>query len=99
MFGNSLKSLKLLSLAVSLIIAVGSLAFAENTVKALGNESFGVAISGYDAVAYFTDSKAVKGDDKYSYTWNEAVWHFSSTEHREMFAANPKKYVPHRGGW
>ena len=99
MFVNSLKSFNLSSLAILLIIAFSSLAFAENAVKALGNESFGVAISGYDAVAYFTDSKAIKGNERYSLTWNEAVWHFSSAEHREMFAANPKNYVPHRGGW
>ena len=99
MFENSLKPIKLLSLAVLLMIAFISLAVAENAVKALDKDSFGVAIKGYDAVAYFTDSKAVIGNEDYAYTWNEAVWHFSSAEHRQLFAANPKKYVPHRGGW
>ncbi len=99
MLDNSLKSFKFFSVCVLLMIALSSLAFAENAVKALDKDSFGVAISGYDPVAYFTDSKAVKGNERYSLTWNEAVWHFSSAEHRELFAADPKKYVPHRGGW
>ena len=99
MFENSLKPPKLFILAVLSILAFSSSAYAENALSALDKASFGVAIQGYDAVAYFTENKAVKGNETYSYTWNEAVWNFSSAEHREMFAANPKKYVPHRGGW
>jgi YHS domain-containing protein len=86
-------------LAVLLIFTFNSLVFAENAVKALDKDSFGVAIKGYDSVAYFTEGKAVKGNEKYSFSWNEAVWYFSNAEHRGLFAANPKKYVPHRGGW
>ena len=96
---NSLKPFRLLILVFLLIFALNALVYAENAVKALDKDSFGVAISGYDTVAYFTDSKAVKGSEKYSFSWNEAVWYFSNAEHRELFAANPKKYVPHRGGW
>jgi len=99
MFENSLKPPKLFILAVLLIFAFSSFAYAENALSALDKDSFGVAIQGYDAVAYFTNNKAIKGSEKYSVSWNEAVWHFSSAEHREMFATNPKKYVPHRGGW
>ena len=99
MFENSLKPLNLLISAAILIFALNTLAHAENAVKALEKETFGVAIKGYDPVAYFTDSKAVKGSEKYSYSWNEAVWRFSSAAHRELFAANPKKYAPNRGGW
>lgn len=92
-------SLKLFILAIVLIFVFDSLIYAESAVQALDKDSFGVAIKGYDSVAYFTEGKAVKGSENYSLTWNEAVWYFASTEHRELFAANPKKYVPHRGGW
>lgn len=57
------------------------------------------AIDGYDVVAYFTDSKPVKGDAKYSAKWNDAIWHFASLEHRDLFIANPKKYAPEFGGF
>ena len=99
MFRNSLKPFRLFILAVLLIFAFNSLVYAENAVKALDKDAFGVAIKGYDSVAYFTEGKAVKGSDKYALSWNEAVWYFSSAEHRELFAANPKKYAPNRGGW
>ena len=99
MFDNSLKPFNVFILAVLLIFAFSFPAHADNAVTALDKDSFGVAIRGYDSVAYFTDGKAVKGSEKYSLTWNEAVWFFSNAEHRELFAANPKKYVPHRGGW
>jgi YHS domain-containing protein len=66
-----------------------------------GNETdvLGVAIQGYDPVAYFTEGHPVKGNSNFSYIWNEAEWYFSNAEHRKLFAANPKKYAPNHGGW
>ena len=46
-----------------------------------------VAIEGYDTVAYFTDGKATKGSEDYSYDWLGASWHFANDEHRKLFAA------------
>lgn len=57
------------------------------------------AIKGYDPVAYFTEDRPVKGDDKYSFDWNGATWHFSSQEHLDMFKASPEKYSPQYGGF
>ena len=59
----------------------------------------GVAIMGYDTVAYFTDGKAVKGSEKLSYEWLGTPWHFSSKEHQEMFMSEPVKYAPQYGGY
>ena len=59
----------------------------------------GVAIMGYDPVAYFTDNRAVKGSEKYSYDWLGTPWHFASREHQEMFASEPIKYAPQYGGY
>src|SRR5262249_375855 len=50
----------------------------------------GVAIEGYDTVAYFTDNRPVKGSPDISYQWRGATWHFSSDEHRKLFVANPE---------
>jgi hypothetical protein len=57
-----------------------------------------VAIEGYDTVAYFTDGKATKGSDKYSYDWLGASWQFASDEHRKLFEADPISYAPQFGG-
>jgi len=59
----------------------------------------GIAIKGYDPVAYFTMSKPVKGSDQYTYEWNGAKWLFSSREHLDLFTANPEKYAPQYGGY
>jgi YHS domain-containing protein len=57
------------------------------------------ALSGYDAVAYFTESRAVKGDAKFETSWNGARWRFSSAENRDRFANAPAKYAPQFGGY
>ena len=60
---------------------------------------FGVAIKGYDTVAYFKEGRAVKGKSKYVYNWNDAKWYFSSEENRALFAADPERYAPQYGGY
>ena len=61
--------------------------------------SAGIAIKGYDPVAYFTEGKAVRGSDTFSYQWLGATWHFASAEHRDLFTADPAKYAPQYGGY
>lgn len=65
------------------------------------NASFigSVAISGADTVAYHTLGKYVPGDDKITASYKGATWRFSSTVHRDLFQANPKKYAPAYGGY
>lgn len=68
--------------------------------KQLFDQSFtGIAIQGYDTVAYFTDGKAVKGSDAFTHQWLGATWHFASAEHRDLFSAEPAKYAPQYGGY
>ncbi len=57
------------------------------------------AINGYDAVAYFTENKAVLGDEAYSYNWKNADWNFSSEENKKLFIENSEKYTPQFGGY
>lgn len=59
----------------------------------------GAAILGYDAVAYFTDNKAVKGTPRIKSTYEGADYYFSSAEHKALFDANPTKYAPAYGGY
>jgi YHS domain-containing protein len=57
------------------------------------------AIGGYDPVAYFTQSKPMKGMPTISLDWKGATWHFASEENRQLFSQNPEKYAPAYGGW
>jgi hypothetical protein len=58
----------------------------------------GVAIEGYDTVAYFTDAQATKGSEDFTYDWLGATWLFASAEHRDLFAEQPVRYAPQYGG-
>ena len=59
----------------------------------------GLALDGYDAVAYFTDAKPVEGKKEFSTEWNGATWRFASAEHRDEFVKTPEKYAPQYGGY
>ena len=85
------------ALVVTALGACGAPALADGTV----NTGYfgGVAIMGYDTVAYFTDGKAVKGSEELSYNWLGTPWHFASQKHQEMFMSDPVKYAPQCGGY
>ena len=60
---------------------------------------FGVAIKGYDTVAYHIENRAVKGKSKFSHKWNDAKWYFVNADNRDLFAADPERYAPQYGGY
>jgi YHS domain-containing protein len=59
----------------------------------------GLAIEGYDPVAYFQAGAPAKGSKSFTYEWGGANWRFSSAENRDLFAAAPEKYAPQYGGF
>ncbi len=59
----------------------------------------GVAIDGYDPVAFFTDSRPVEGRKEFAYEWNGATWRFASVAHRDLFVQEPARYAPQYGGY
>jgi YHS domain-containing protein len=83
------------------LIAVGLTMFfaACSSAKTPINAENGVAIKGYDTVAYFTEGKPVKGNEEFSIDWKGAKWLFSSREHLELFEKSPEKYAPQYGGY
>lgn len=63
------------------------------------NLSKGLAIQGYDPVAYFSQNKPVKGTTVHTYTHFGAKYQFANAENKAAFIANPGKYEPQYGGW
>jgi YHS domain-containing protein len=59
----------------------------------------GVALKGYDTVAYFTEGKPVKGKEEFEYEWKGAKWRFANDRHLQMFKADPLAYAPQYGGY
>lgn len=74
-------------------------AWSKDLADAVNKGRNGLALKGYDAVAYFTGSKAVKGTAAFSATHNGATYLFASAANRDAFLANPDKYVPQFGGY
>src|SRR5262249_19789081 len=56
-------------------------------------------LGGYDAVAYFTDGKPMRGSGYHVTVHDGVTYAFTSTEHKEMFEATPQKYLPAYGGY
>lgn len=85
---------KILGLATALLI----LTVARAQKPAVFSTEEG-AIRGYDAVAYFTEGKEVKGGNGHTYEWRGATWKFASKAHLDSFVASPEKYAPQYGGY
>jgi len=84
------------------IIALLILSFSTNSTNAQKPEIFqtnGQAINGYDAVAYFSESRPIKGFDSLFKEWNNTVWYFSTISNLELFIKNPEQYAPQYGGY
>ena len=95
--GGVVGALSVMTLAAAFLVLHGDFAAAEEKV----NTGYfgGIAIMGYDPVAYFTEARAVKGSPEYSHEFLGETWHFSSADHRETFAADPVAYAPQSGGY
>ena len=87
---------KYIFLAVLLMFSQLHMALAETSIS---SDKKGVAIDGYDAVAYFVEGKPALGSEKITHVWQGASWRFASVENRDKFAANPEKYAPQYGGY
>ena len=59
----------------------------------------GLAIRGFDPVAYFTLGKPVAGTARHQLKWRGAVWRFATAGHLAKFKAEPQKYAPQYGGY
>ncbi|MGH6768171.1 MAG: YHS domain-containing (seleno)protein [Xanthobacteraceae bacterium] len=59
----------------------------------------GLAISGFDPVAYFTDGVPALGRGEFEHRHGGVVWRFRNAGNRAAFAANPEIYAPRFGGY
>ena len=59
----------------------------------------GLALKGYDPVAYFTEKRPMVGEQRYQHEWDGATYRFASTKHLELFKADPDRYLPQYKNW
>jgi len=83
------------SIAATVLLSVS--VFAGELINVSGASK--VAVSGYDPVAFFTDSKPVNGSPFIASEQKGATYFFATDEHKRLFTENPGKYVPQFGGF
>jgi hypothetical protein len=94
----------LLALVVSLTVAavggamVGTV-LATTTERLVVDRTSGLAIYGFDPVAYFSESKPVQGLEAFELIFEGAVWRFRNAGDRAAFIADPDVYAPQFGGY
>ena len=101
--GGNLKKGIPMNKAKSLLYGVAlSVALATSTLAAgveINASTTGLAMQGYDPVAYFTEGEATKGNWKITTLHNDATYRFTTEENKAAFEANPEAYLPAYGGY
>lgn len=88
-----------LGCAMGTLAAAGSAsADTSRPVNTLGSPD-GLAIRGYDPVAYFRDGGPVPGRPEFAVRHGGALWRFASAGHKALFEADPERYLPAYGGF
>jgi YHS domain-containing protein len=59
----------------------------------------GLAIDGFDPVAYFVDQRPLAGKAEFETTWRGATWRFANAANRDAFLADPDVFAPAFGGY
>ena len=78
---------------ITFVITVTS--YGQNTIY---NTQKGYVANGYDVVSYFSN-EALKGNDEYTFTYDNVNFKFSNEVNLNLFKSNPEKYTPQYGGW
>ncbi len=87
-------------IALVAILMMLNIGYAQNNLRFKHfNLEKGVAVQGYDPVAYFTQNKAVKGNKQFATIADGITYYFSSAANKEFFKSDFKKYEPQYGGW
>lgn len=85
--------------------ALVALAFAAAPIRAATTEyvvvdrNTGLAILGFDPIAYFTDGAPSVGRGEFEYRHAGVVWRFRNSGNLAAFAADPDVYTPRFGGY
>lgn len=88
--------------AATLVTLLGSAApaiQAATTEQIVTDRYSGLAINGFDPVAYFIDGRATPGKDPYEHVFAGVVWRFCNEGNRAAFILDPYAYMPRFGGY
>lgn len=89
----------LIILVIVISLAAASSCSISRGVAKINTDSNGLAARGFDAVAFFADNAAVRGNPTYEYVWNGAKWVFATAANLERFKQDPEAFAPQFGGY
>ena len=69
------------------------------TKSLLNLDRNGLALQGYDPVAFFTQDKPLKGKPEFKSVHQGATYYFMSKDHKAQFDREPAKFEPAFGGF
>ncbi len=92
-------SLWLAGLVLSLAVGFAPQGRADITERVVTDPITGLAISGFDPVAYFTDGKPGLGSADFEYRAEGVIWRFRNAANRAAFAGAVHVYRPRFGGY
>jgi YHS domain-containing protein len=92
-------ALAVVALTATGFISTPALAIVPDSKSEVDTDVKGLALQGYDAVAYFTDGQPKKGDPKFQTKLHGVTYYFTSADHLKKFKANPDTYQPQFGGF
>lgn len=92
-----MKRIQSLILAIIASAGIAGTAVAGELVNTSG--ASGIALNGFDPVAFFSDHKPVNGDPGITAKYQGATYLFASKEHKQAFEAAPDRYAPQCGGF
>jgi hypothetical protein len=75
------------------------MALAATTERVVVNRFSGLAIRGFDPVAYFTDARPLEGRPGFELNAAGVIWRFRNEGNRAVFSADPQIYSPQFGGY
>jgi hypothetical protein len=84
-----------------LVVAVAGRppAQAATTERIISDPLTGLAINGFDPVAYFTDKTPRLGEGAHEFSYGGVVWRFANEGNRAAFERDPEVYMPRFGGY
>jgi hypothetical protein len=85
--------------ATAVTAAVSTVVSAATTEQIVVDRRSGLAIHGFDPVAYFTDDTALLGRKELELSYAGAVWRFRNAGNRAAFMQRPDVYMPQFGGY
>jgi YHS domain-containing protein len=86
-------------LVIVLLTASAAVGRATSPAEIVNATAAGIAVDGFDTVAYFKLGHPVKGRPEHSVVYKGVRWLFATPEHRNAFAADPERYAPKYNGF